>query len=67
MNYITLKGAYGRTYKNKAEVEKDFNDNKDFMVADMFHSGRYANKSDLKGYTCNIRYNNDLKVHVIKA
>ena len=46
---IGLIPAYGRDYKNKAEVIAAFNENKDFKVCDMSsrYDGAAANKSDL--------------------
>ena len=67
---ITLVPAYGRDYKNKKDVLADFNANKDFVIATMMHpdSGRYANKSDLKGTekSVMIRYDRLMKVIVVK-
>lgn len=56
---MTLVPAYGRDYKSKKEVLKDWDDNKDFMISCMFHhdDGRYINKEQAqKGDTFNIRY-----------
>ena len=33
---ITLTPAYGRDYRSKKDVLKDFNDNKDFIINDLF-------------------------------
>lgn len=46
---ITLVPAYGRDYKSKEAVIKDFNEGKDFKICDAFSAwdGRYANKADL--------------------
>lgn len=67
---MTLTPAYGRDYKSKAEVLADFNANKDFVIADIFHpnSGAYANKADLQGNerTINIRYKRLTQIVVIK-
>ena len=43
---MNLIPAYGRDYKSKAEVEKDFNDGKDFTIADVSspYDGKYINK-----------------------
>ena len=64
---ITLVPAYGRDYKNKKTLLQDFNDNKDFIIMDMSspYDTKPANKSDLKGYTCMIRYERLTKICVI--
>ena len=43
---ITLTPAYNRDYKNKKQVETDFNNNKDFIINDMFsvYNGKACNK-----------------------
>jgi len=74
MKALTLTPAYGRDYKNAADVKKDFNDDKDFIVSNFFspYDGKSANKSDLKSETVsayshvNIRYNKLMKIVVIK-
>jgi len=40
---MTLVPAYGRDYKNRKSVKDDWNNNKDFIIADMFsgQDGRY--------------------------
>jgi hypothetical protein len=65
---MTLTGASGRDYKSAKEVEKDWNDNKDFVVADIFSpwSGHYINKQDAPDTTINIRYDKNRKVWVVK-
>lgn len=67
-NYATLTPAYGRDYKNKAEVLKDFNDGKDFLL-DCFGQPRtYINKAQIKpGITVNVRYAKKMKVTPIKV
>jgi hypothetical protein len=64
---ITLVPAYGRDYKSKKAVLEDWNNNKDFQIADLFsgEDGRYANKQDLPDYTVNIRYKNLTQICVI--
>ena len=46
---VTLTPAYGRDYKSKAAVLKDFNDNKDFVIASINnpYCGKYATRADL--------------------
>ena len=45
--------AYGRDYKSKAAVLKDWDDLKDFIIQDVSSrwDGRYVNKMDLAGET----------------
>ena len=49
-NSITITPAYGRDYKSKEEILKDFNSGKDFVIASFVHPycGKYANKEDFK-------------------
>jgi len=67
MKRITLVPAYGRDYKSAKAVKADFDANKDFTINDMSSKwdGKVANKQDLAGYTCNIRYGQLRKVTVI--
>lgn len=44
MDWITVIGAYGRTYRSQAEVLKDWNANKDFKIV----GGPYLSKSDVE-------------------
>lgn len=66
---MTLTPAYGRDYKSQKAVREDFNADKDFIIADLYHPdcGRYVNKSQLTGQTVNIRYAQLTKVMVISA
>jgi hypothetical protein len=69
-NSITLIPAYGRDYKSKKEILKDFDSHKDFLIADFFHpyDGKPANKIDLKDYSIIlIRYNKLRKITNIKG
>ena len=68
MKTITVVPAYGRDYTSKAKVLADWNANKDFIIQDLFnpYDGKPANKSDLRGYTVNIRYSNLMKILVVK-
>lgn len=62
MKYISAIPAYGRDYKSKKEVIADWNNNKDFLVQDMFQSG-YINKQDCpKDVVVNIRYKKNTQV-----
>jgi len=67
---MTLTPAYNRDYKNKNDVLTDFNNNKDFIVNDMFspYDGKYCNKSDIKNTykSVKIRYNKLQKICIVK-
>ena len=64
--YLSAVPAYGRDYKSKKEVLADWNDGKDFLIQDMFHSG-YVNKNDKpSNVVLNIRYKRLTMVCVIK-
>jgi hypothetical protein len=65
---ITLTPAYGRDYKSQKEIKIDWENNKDFIIADIFHPycDKPANKRDLKGETVRIRYQKLTKVMVLK-
>ena len=68
---INVLPAYGRDYKNKKEILKDYLDNKDFEVSDISNKGK-VNKSDCLRYgvACLIiRYGNLRKtasINVVK-
>ena len=68
---MTLTPAYGRDYKSIKAVTKDFENNKDFIIADIVDSdcGRYVNKEQLIGgqRQVNVRYDNLRKICVIKV
>ena len=70
MKSITLTPAYGRDYKNQNDVKSDFNNNKDFIIADFFNQwdGKPANKQDLKSEynQVMIRYKKLTQICVIK-
>lgn len=55
---MTLTPAYGRDYKSKAEVQADWDADKDFIIADVHdrYSGKPVNKSQLAGRDVWIRY-----------
>jgi hypothetical protein len=71
--YLTLIPAYGRDYKSKAAVMKDWKEDKNFVVANLFDpwDGKLCNKEDLerngsvKGV--NIRYDGLRKIVVVKV
>jgi len=60
--YVTLIPAYNRDYTNAAAVKKDWQENKDFIIACAFHpdDGRYTSIEDArksnKGERYSIRY-----------
>ncbi len=66
----TLTPAYNRDYKNKKDVLTDFNNNKDFIINDMFspYNGKYCNKSDIKNTykSVKIRYNKLQKIIIVR-
>ena len=67
---MTLTPAYNRDYKNKNDVINDFNNDKDFIINDMFspYNGKYCNKSDIKNTykSVKIRYNKLQKVIIVR-
>ena len=48
MAFLTVVPAYGRDYKNKKEVEKDWVDGKDFRIESIGHryNGSYTSIRD---------------------
>jgi hypothetical protein len=66
----TLTPAYGRDYKNRNDVITDFNNDKDFIINDMFspYNGKYCNKSDIKNTykSVKIRYNKLQKIIIVR-
>ena len=67
----TLVPAYGRDYKNVKDVKTDWNDKKDFLIADFFdkYDGKPINITDCKSAgikSVMIRYNRLMKTTVIK-
>lgn len=70
---MTLIPAFGRDYKSKAEVMKDWNDNRDFIIQDISSrwDGKPANKQDFENdptspSEVNIRYKKLTMVMVVK-
>ena len=67
---MTLTPAYNRDYKNKNDVLTDFNNDKDFIINDMFspYNGKYCNKSDIKNTykSVKIRYNKLQKIIIVR-
>ena len=69
---MTLTPAYGRDYKSKKAVLQDWNDGKDFIIADMFnpYDGKPINKRDAEREGIEqqvmIRYKNLTQIAAIK-
>lgn len=60
---MPLTPAYGRDYKSKAEVEKDFLDGKDFQTC----AGSYCSARDFPpGTEITVRYAKLRKVHILR-
>ena len=51
MKTITAIPAYGRDYKSKAAVLKDWEEGKDFMMQSMFGCGYFNKNSDISEFT----------------
>lgn len=66
MNWIEVTPAFGRDYKNQAQVKADWNADKDFRETS---SGSYINKSGAAalGLKVIVRYANNLKVMQVKS
>jgi transposase len=65
--YMILLPAYGRDYKSKKEILKDFHDNKDFIYVNL---GRnvYINKEQIEpGTTIEFRYGRMMKLALYKV
>ena len=66
---MTLTPAYGRDYSSKAKAIADFNDEKDFIIADLMHaySGKPCNRQQLiaSDYPIMLRYKKLTQVCVI--
>jgi hypothetical protein len=63
--YIEVMPAYGRDYKNKAEVQADWDEGKDFIETT---TRRYCSKRDFGSnrYSVTARYGNLRKVMNLK-
>ena len=69
MSSIQLVPAYGRDYKSQAEVQADWDANKDFWTADFFRGyGVATNKEDCAGMGLRvvIRYARGMKLYAVK-
>lgn len=70
--HLTLVPAYGRDYKSKAEVQRDLDAGKDFIIATYGHpyDGKPANAESLRQSgvkTVNIRYKQQRAVGVFRV
>ena len=69
MNHtLTVSNAYGRDFKNKAQILEHYNSNKDFQNLDVLTSGAILNKEDAKRFKVGylrVRYDNLRKVQTI--
>ena len=55
---MIIAPAYGRDYKSAKAAIKDFEDNKDFIIKSLNHSGQYCSIRDFElGEFIEIRYN----------
>lgn len=66
----TLTPAYGRDYKTAKAVKADWQDGKDFIIADYFSEwdGKPMNREQAKpGEVFNIRYHGLRKIVVVRA
>lgn len=64
---MTLGAAYGRQYKTAKEIKEDWDNNKDFVILDVFHGGgTYVNKADAPAGIHTVRYARNTKVAAVK-
>lgn len=65
----TLTPAYGRDYKSKAKVKTDWDNGKDFIIADMFHpyDGKPSNKEQWQGQSVSILFDKLTKTVQLKG
>jgi hypothetical protein len=68
MEYLTVRGAYGRTYTDPADILADWNADKDFQIVSVGrYMGSYINRpQQTPAITINVRYNNDVDVFPIE-
>jgi len=70
---MTLIPAYGRDYTSKREVLRDWNANRDFIVADLFSQwdGKPVNRADLERtngpHQVQIRYKRLERITVVQV
>ena len=68
MSRVTLTPAYGRDYKNKKDVLRDWKEGKDFTIASMMHpyNGKYTSIRDHASLgSVSIRYKNSQEIVVV--
>lgn len=68
MTYYVVSPAYGRDYKNQAEVKADWNSGKDFVHESAMHTGggTYINNQQVKpGDSVQVYYDKKRKHMVI--
>lgn len=69
MSIITLVPSYGRDYKNQEEVQKAWDDGKDFIIYQWDHKydGKPINKegAEVEGGTFSVRFKNKTKKALI--
>jgi hypothetical protein len=67
--YLTLIPAYGRDYKSGKDAAEAFDAGVDWVICNAFHphDGRCVSKSDLSGYTVNLRYKQLRNIKVVKV
>lgn len=64
-NYIQLQPAYGKDYKNKAEIEKAFKDGKDFEGGYQINFKLCSIRDFAKGVKVELRYAKLTKAHIV--
>lgn len=62
-----LTPAYGRDYKSKKAVEKDFRDGKDFVLNSINGGGCCSIRDFVPGQKVQIRYSKNTKVTIVKV
>jgi hypothetical protein len=67
---VNLVPAYGRDYSEPAQVLRDWNAGKDFLIRDIGQGrddGRYTSKEDWAGKHVRIRYNGLADFVIVKG
>lgn len=65
---LTVIPAYNRDYGSKQEVEKAWNEGRDFQIVTLGHGGKYINKQDAQRNgvgKIKVRYNKKKYVHFV--
>jgi hypothetical protein len=66
MSYLVVIPAYGRDYKNKAQVLEAWKAGKDFEIMGILKHGRYVNIHDKPAsVSLQVRYGGNLKTMII--